>query len=261
MATIQHKTKNKYTAEDKVKDSKIKNILSKIQHYKIGDPVDLYLKNRGIKKYSPDTYIVNSNKMSVLVNLCYKTNKNTIKEKEETGKTYRKTDNIAGIQEIFLTKDGKKRDSGNIPNKIQRAFFGNSISSNPVRLSPKGENNGYIYITEGVENGLSLQEHINNEVWCCLSIVNMPNLPFEDDKIYIFVFDNDAGKIKRTAYSSNLEENIKNLKVQYRIENQEIIDLLQNYNCPTSNTFSKIHYKKNNLILLYDFKKNYNFNK
>jgi P4 family phage/plasmid primase-like protien len=42
-----------------------------------------------------------------------------------------------------------------------------------------------------VENGLSLQEHLNNEVWCALSIVNIPNLPFEDDRVYVIVFDND----------------------------------------------------------------------
>jgi hypothetical protein len=49
-------------------------------------------------------------------------------------------------------------------------------------------------VTEGVENGLSLQEYISNEVWCSLSIVNIPALPFEDNKIYVIVFDNDLNK-------------------------------------------------------------------
>ncbi len=34
--------------QDSEKDTKIKNILSKLEHYKLSDPVDLYLKSRGI---------------------------------------------------------------------------------------------------------------------------------------------------------------------------------------------------------------------
>ena len=225
---------NKPTKDDIEKDNKIKNILSKMEHYKKGDPVDLYLKRRGINKYSPDTYIVNTDKMAVLVNVCYKTIKNTEKDYKLTGQLYRKTESVAGIQEIFLTKDGQKRDSGATVSKIQRSYFGNTISGNPVRLTEKGDNNGYIYITEGVENGLSLQEYINNEVWCALSIVNIPNLPFDKDKIYIIVLDNDFGKEHKTAKTEYIVDNLKRLDIKYKIEDKQVIYDTGEYNFKTT---------------------------
>ena len=233
----------KPTREDIEKDNKIKNILSKMEHYKKGDPVDLYLRSRGITKHSPDTYIVNTDKMAIMVNTCYKTVSNTKKEQEETGNLYHKTESIAGIQEIFLTRDGKKRENSNFPSKIQRSYFNNTISGNPVRLSEKGDNNGYIYVTEGVENGLSIQEVVNNEVWCALSIVNIPTLPFENNKVYIFVFDNDYNKTKQTKSSENLKENLKKLDVNYKIEGDDIVYNLGEYNLKS--TLYKLKQLKN----------------
>ncbi len=243
--TNESKTKNKkLTKEDLEKDSKIKNILSKIEHYKQGDPVDLYLKSRGITKYSNDTYIVNTDKMAVLVNLCHKTITNTKKEFEETGRLYRKTDNIAGIQEIFLTREGKKRDNSATPSKIQRSYSNNTISGNPVRLSEKGDNNGYIYITEGIENGLSIQEHINNEVWCALSIVNIPTLPFENNKVYVFVLDNDYKKETKTKANETLKEKLKTLDINYTLDDEDnIIYNVGEFNLKT--TLHKLKQLKN----------------
>ena len=120
--------------------------------------------------------------MDILVNISYKTE--YIKETN----TYKLTNKVSGIQEIFLTKDGRKREDKLIPNKIQSTYTNQTIAGNPIRLSPNGENNGYIYITEGIENGLSLQEHINNEVWCALTITNLPSLPFEDNKRYMYLY-------------------------------------------------------------------------
>jgi hypothetical protein len=248
---------NKYkpTQEDIDKDNKLKSILSKIEDYRLGDPVDLYLKSRGITKYSPDTKVLKLDKMSVMVNIALDSKKleKDIKNRESNYTYNNKFDYdnyyyshggqiknnsqllitnhqfIAGIQEIFLTKDGKKRQdniNNNIPNKVQRCFGNSTISGNPVRLQPKGKNNGFIYITEGVENGLSLQEYINNEVWCSLSIVNIPTLPFENDKIYIIVFDNDLNKIDKYGNRTgkqNLERTIDKLS---QLKNKHILYLL-----------------------------------
>jgi hypothetical protein len=168
------------TKESQINDQKITNLLNKIKSYEKGDPVDLYLKSRNIKKGSKDIKIYTDtyNKVNILVN--------EIKDPK-------KNDRVVGINEIFLTKDGKKRVDNIIPTKIHRIYNnckGNTVQ--PVRLSPKGDNNGFIYVTEGIENGLSLQEHINNEVWCSLSINNFLKLPYESNKRYIFVFDNDC---------------------------------------------------------------------
>jgi P4 family phage/plasmid primase-like protien len=198
-----HKTKP--TKETIEKDNKIKNILSKIQDYKAGDPVDLYLKARGITKYSHETKIVNGDKMDIMVNII---------------KDHKNNSSVVGIHEIFLTKDGKKRQTDNFPSKIQRAFTNKSISGNPVKLQAKGSNNGFIYVTEGIENGLSLQEHINNEVWCSLSIVNIPTLPFDDNKVYIIVFDNDLNK---EAGRHNLEQTLEKLS---KLKNKHFLYLL-----------------------------------
>lgn len=226
------------TSTDLEKNNKIKNILSNIHPYSKNDPVDLYLKSRGISNYSPNTYIVNTGNDgdAIMVNLCYRTVKNSEEEYSRFGKLYRRTNDIAGIQEIFLTKDGrKKKDNGGIPSKIQRTFSNNTISGNPVRLEEKGDNNGYIYITEGVENGLSLQQYINNEVWCALSIVNIPNLPFEDNKIYVFVFDNDLNKrMVSTNYNEAKKEELRDLNIKYTFQNRQIVYDGGEYNLKTT---------------------------
>ena len=204
---------------DQEKDNKINEILNNIQPYQKGDTVDLYLKKRNITKYSPDTYILKLQKSICMVNIAYKINKLTEKEKRETNQQYRKTSQVAGIQQIFLNQDGtKKENNGNFNNKIQRAYSNSGISGNPVILTPKGKNNGYIFITEGIENGLSIQEHINNEVWCALSISNIATLPFEDNKIYIFIFDNDYGKIHLQKYSEDIRVKLEQLNINYNIK-------------------------------------------
>jgi P4 family phage/plasmid primase-like protien len=173
--------KTKYVPSDKEIYAKINDILKKSKDYQPNDPVGLYLKSRGIVKHSSDVRVTedkmgNNEHIPVMLSIC----------KSKDNKT-------VGVSEVFLTLDGKKySDNVTTANaKIQRKYPNQTISGNPVRLSPKGENNGWIYCTEGVENGLSIQEHLNNEVWCALSIVNIPNLPFEDDRVYVIVFDND----------------------------------------------------------------------
>jgi P4 family phage/plasmid primase-like protien len=196
------------TKESQNNDQKITNLLKKITHYGKGDPVDLYLKSRNIKKYCPalkiytDTY----NKVNILVN--------EIKDPK-------KNDRIVGINEIFLTKDGKKKVDGIIPTKIHRIYSfeknNNNNFTQPVRLPFRGKEEDrkgikdFIYVTEGIENGLSLQEHIDNEVWCSLSIQNFIRLPYEKNKRYIFVFDNDdKPKKNNNNQNNNLRNNNQN---------------------------------------------------
>lgn len=76
---INIRVNHKPTKDNRDKDNKIKNILSKMKHYKGGDSVDLYLKNCVIGNYTPDTYVVNTDKMALLVNICNKTITNTKK--------------------------------------------------------------------------------------------------------------------------------------------------------------------------------------
>jgi hypothetical protein len=144
-----------------------------------------------------------------------------------------------------LTKDGKKTQNAVYPSKIQRVFANKTIAGNPVKLAPKGENDGFIYVTEGIENGLSIQEHINNEVWCSLSIVNILTLPFERNKKYIFVFDNDDSKPKKDGKKSTLEDTIEKLgkyKRQKRQYNKNNNNNSDNNNSDNNNDNNREHY-------------------
>jgi P4 family phage/plasmid primase-like protien len=223
--------RSRLTKEDFAKDEKIRNILSRVRDYQKGDPVDLYLRSRGITKYSPDTKILNLEKMSILVNLCrdWRSKNSGSTNGNSTSDSFR----VVGIQEIFLTKDGRKRKNNDFPGKIQRTFTNETIAGHPLVLRPKGNNNGHIYVTEGVENGLSLQEHLNNEVWCSLSIANIPTLPFDNDRVYIIVFDNDFGKRKEKDYSKSFQQKLDELEVKYEINPRD----------------SKIHYDEGELHL------------
>ncbi len=196
----------KFTPEDIQRAKKVETIINNCKDYTAGDPVDLYLKSRNINKHSNDTKIYYDDyaRTISMVNIA-KDNNNVIQ----------------GLQQIFLTKDGKKRNNegnSNFNPKIQRTYPNRTIVGHPVKLEAKGDNNGYIYITEGIENGLSLQEVINNEVWCTLSIVNIPKIPFDNDKVYILVFDNDYNKTKTDLYSTEKETNLRKLEVKYTIE-------------------------------------------
>jgi hypothetical protein len=140
--------------EDKIKkNDKVRFILSNSKPYKEGDAVDLYLKSRGITKRSDECLIYEYKEVISMVNVC----------KNKIGIP-------VGLQQTFLTKDGKKLKKEGMNTKIQRVFANETISGNPVILKSRGKNNGIIYITEGIENGLSIQEYINNEVWCSLSV-------------------------------------------------------------------------------------------
>jgi hypothetical protein len=79
-------------------------------------------------------------------------------------------------------------------------------------LSPKGENNGLIYVTEGIGNDLSIQEHLNNEVRCSMSPMNFLKLPYQNNKRYVFIFDNDDNKQKQNGRPSTLDNIIKQLR-------------------------------------------------
>jgi P4 family phage/plasmid primase-like protien len=159
----------------------------------------------------------------------------------------KKSDIIEGISEVYLTDDGKKKNTGTYPNKIQRTFFNKTVAGNPVKLIPRGNNNGYIYITEGVENGLSLQEYINNEVWCSLSIVNIPTLPFENNKAYVIVFDNDFNKWNEINYSENLVQELDKFNVKYEIN---YADNTNNSNANNADNKTKIKYDHGKLNFL-----------
>jgi hypothetical protein len=214
------------TPNDIIKNNEVKEVLTNMTDYKDGDPVGLYLKGRGITKHSPDTKIVYKYKnksTAAMISPIYEYKKDNYH-------------NAVGFSLIFLTKngerlkiferDGIKLDPPEKYNKIQRILFDKTVSGNPVRLQPRGKNNGFIYVTEGVENGLSLQEYINNEVWCSLSLVNIPTLPFEDDKVYIIVFDNDLNKIDKDGNKigvQNLERKINKLA---QLKNKHIFYLL-----------------------------------
>lgn len=192
----------KFTPEDIQRAKKVEVIVNNCKDYIEGDPVDLYLKSRNITKHSNDTKIYYGSRFTTMVNIA----------KDDKGI-------IQGLQQIYLTKDGKKFEKAeNINSKIQRTYPNRTIAGHPVKLEAKGDNNGYIYITEGIENGLSIQEVINNEVWCTLSIVNIPKIPFDNDKIYILVFDNDYNKTKTDLYSTEKEINLRKLEVKYTIE-------------------------------------------
>lgn len=111
-------------------------------------------------------------------------------------------------------------------------------------MSGKGDNNGYIYITEGIENGLSIQEHINNEVWCALSIVNIPTLPFENNKVYVFVLDNDYSKETKVKVNETLKDKLKSLDINYTLDNDNnIIYNIGEFNLKT--TLHKLKQLKN----------------
>jgi hypothetical protein len=129
----------KMTPEDISKNNEVKNVLANMTGYKSGNPVDLYLRSRGITKHSPDTKIVYKYK-----------NKSTTAMISPINVPKDNQDAI-GFSLIFLTKngerlklferDGVKLDVPEKYNKIQRILFNKTVSGNPVKLQPRGENN------------------------------------------------------------------------------------------------------------------------
>ncbi|MDR0423794.1 MAG: hypothetical protein LBH46_04390 [Rickettsiales bacterium] len=158
------------------------------------DPVDLYLKNRGINKKASNVYITTNDYINNQKGMySHPSLVSKIIKMSQAGMP-----EVVGINQIFLTQDGKKLKGNDGKSlKFQRIYSkykeytGSKKIFNPLILPPKGKNNSIIFVTEGLENALSIQENYNNEIWCSLSKVNLASLPYDPKRIYCFYLDND----------------------------------------------------------------------
>lgn len=188
--------KKKLTDKDKEKDKEIQAIINNVKLYQTGDPVDLYLKNNGIKQHNNDCYIYTTDKYSSLVNFKY--HFYPAEKSSWNNEIYENTNAIEGIQQIFLTKEGQVRpENGNITS-ITRDNFSIYVDSpiySPFVLPAKKDNSNLIYITtKSILFALKIQQETNNEVWYVDDVKYITKLPLENNKIYIFVFETKTDK-------------------------------------------------------------------
>lgn len=165
------------------KENKLNRIIKEIKEIQENDPAFLYLKSRGIEKFDKNIFKARKEKNGCGTLVCI--------AKDENGK-------IKAIQQIFLTKEGKK----NITDKKKNCKYTNGFpSGNPIKIPvnydilkniTKDSLLEYpILVCEGPEDGITLSNAVGFEVWVSCGLNFMDKIPLITGRQCIICRDND----------------------------------------------------------------------
>ena len=190
-------------------DPKVEMIIKSSKEISDNSPVKMYLKSRSLETHEFESLLWNPN-------LFYEKSPNgdEVYHNALIGKIINNNEEIVGVQRIYLNEKGEKlpKNSKKVLGKFKGAYC------------PIGKKSIRIHITEGIENGLTINQATGERTLALISASNFKNFvpPFYTKEVCIWADKDKSQTGQKVAYSLAKELFKKGFKVKLLIPEDDI---------------------------------------